>query len=82
MPEVSDKEAIETIFTNFLNSNNFAFSKLGEVFGDRIMIDNEDFGKIAVELLYDKIQNKNFNPEPIEFPFEYFEGDTVAPPKK
>lgn len=37
----------ETSFTNFLKSNNFAFSKLGEVFGDRVIVDHDDFGKIT-----------------------------------
>jgi len=35
----------EASFNDFLNSSAFPFSKLGEVFGDRINIDNEDFGK-------------------------------------
>jgi phosphoribosylformylglycinamidine synthase subunit PurL len=37
----------EAAFNNFLNANNFPASKLGEVFGDRIVIDDEDFGEIT-----------------------------------
>ena len=36
----------ESSFNEFLNSNDFNVSKIGEVFGDRITVDNEDFGKI------------------------------------
>lgn len=36
----------EDDFVNYLNSHNVSFSKLGEVSGDRLIIDEEDFGSI------------------------------------
>ncbi len=36
-----------TDFEEFINSSDFAYSKLGEVFGDHIVIDDESFGKIS-----------------------------------
>lgn len=36
----------EDELVNYLNSHNVSFSKLGEVSGRRIMIDNQDFGQV------------------------------------
>ena len=37
-----------------------------------------DIGKSAVKLLVDKIQNNKLNPEPIVFPFDFIEGETIG----
>ncbi len=37
----------EDELVNYLNSHNVSFSKLGEVTGKRILIDNQDFGLVA-----------------------------------
>ncbi len=37
----------EDDLVNFLNSHNVSFTKLGEVAGDRIVIDEEDYGRVA-----------------------------------
>lgn len=41
----------------------------------------KDIGKISAELIYDKILNRKLHPEPIALPFDFYEGDTIAPPK-
>ncbi len=38
---------LEDDLVNFLNSHNVPFTKLGEVTGDRITIDREDYGKVG-----------------------------------
>ena len=44
---VSVAQENEASFHTFLKTNNFAYTKLGEVFGDRITIDREDFGQVT-----------------------------------
>jgi len=63
-----------TFTTKVLSENDLAVASF--------MPSKKDLGKISAELIFDKIQNHNLNPEPIEFPFDFCEGDTIAPPKK
>ena len=44
---VTVEPAKEHELVNYLNSNNVPFSRLGEVQGDRVIIDEEDFGPLA-----------------------------------
>lgn len=37
----------EDELVNYLNSHNVSFSKLGEVIGRRVIVDNQDFGKVT-----------------------------------
>ncbi|MEL7118259.1 MAG: phosphoribosylformylglycinamidine synthase subunit PurL [Bacteroidota bacterium] len=62
---VSVKLENEDDLVNFLNSNNVSFTKLGEVTGDRVTIDDEDYGSVADwkkihdNKLADHMDNKN-----------------------
>jgi len=44
---ISVKTEMEDELVNHLNANNVSFSKLGEVKGDRILVDSEDYGAVA-----------------------------------
>lgn len=53
---VTVEAAKEDELVNYLNSNNVPFSRLGEVKGDRIEIDEEDFGPLSGwSALYDNL---------------------------
>ena len=43
---VSVREEKEESFLNFLNSGNVSFTKLGEVFGKNVLIDDENWGEV------------------------------------
>jgi phosphoribosylformylglycinamidine synthase len=51
---VSCTPELEDDLVNYLNSHNVPFTKLGEVTGERILIDREDYGNVAEwKALYD-----------------------------
>jgi len=52
----------EDEFQNYLGNNNVSFTKLGEVFGTEVVIDDENFGSVAEwKLLFDDTLSEKFD---------------------
>jgi phosphoribosylformylglycinamidine synthase len=61
---VTVSDEMEEKFQNLLAGHNVSFTKLGEVFGSEVVIDNENYGSVAEwKTIYNEGLGKKMNPE-------------------